>query len=73
MPFSVASRFGTRKLHTDSDEMLFSATQPCLLNGIPDLAHRPDLADRAIDVTLPVITAAMHYCYSLRLQNQATG
>jgi putative DNA primase/helicase len=47
--------FGTRKLHTDADEMLFSATRPCLLNGIPDLAGRPDLADRAIVVTLPVI------------------
>jgi hypothetical protein len=47
--------FGTRKLHTDSDEMLFSATRPCLLNGIPDLAGRPDLADRAIIVSLPVI------------------
>ncbi len=47
--------FGTRKLHTDSDEMLFSATRPCLLNRIPDLAGRPDLADRAIVVSLPVI------------------
>jgi hypothetical protein len=47
--------FGTRKLHTDSEEMLFSATRPCLLNGIPDLAGRPDLADRAIVVSLPVI------------------
>jgi len=47
--------FGTRKLHTDSEEMLFSATRPCLLNGIPDLARRPDLADRAIVVSLPVI------------------
>jgi putative DNA primase/helicase len=47
--------FGTRKLHTDADEMLFSATRPCLLNGIPDLANRPDLADRAIVVSLPVI------------------
>jgi putative DNA primase/helicase len=48
--------FGTRKLHSDADEMLFSATRPCLLNGIPDLAGRPDLADRAIIVTLPVIS-----------------
>lgn len=46
--------FGTRKLHTDDDEMLFSATRPCLINGIPDLANRADLADRAIVVTLPV-------------------
>ncbi|MEY8099849.1 hypothetical protein AB9F29_21055 [Falsihalocynthiibacter sp. S25ZX9] len=47
--------FGTRKLHTDSDEVLFNATRPCLLNGIPDLAARPDLADRAIGIHLPAI------------------
>ena len=50
--------FGTRKLHTDSDEVLFNATRPCLLNGIPDLAARPDLADRSIGIHLPVIPAA---------------
>lgn len=48
--------FGTRKLHTNTEEVLFTATRPCLLNGIPDLASRPDLADRAIIVTLPVIS-----------------
>ncbi len=47
--------FGTRKLHTNSEEVLFNATRPCLLNGIPDLANRPDLADRSIIVSLPVI------------------
>lgn len=52
----IAGRFGTRKLHTDSEEMLFNATKPCLLNGIPDLANRPDLADRSIIITLPAIT-----------------
>ncbi|WP_065323593.1 hypothetical protein [Tritonibacter mobilis] len=50
--------FGTRKLHTDSDEVLFNATRPCLLNGIPDLAARPDLADRSIGIHLPVIPAS---------------
>ncbi len=50
--------FGTRKLHTDDEESLFTATRPCLLNGIPDLATRPDLADRAIVVNLPVIAAS---------------
>ncbi|MGY9049728.1 MAG: hypothetical protein ACKVKF_22480, partial [Rhodobacterales bacterium] len=47
--------FATRKLHSDSDEVLFDATRPCLLNGITDLAERPDLADRAIALTLPSI------------------
>jgi hypothetical protein len=50
--------FGTHKLHTDSDEVLFNATRPCLLNGIPDLAARPDLADRAIGIHLPVIRSS---------------
>ncbi|SMD12941.1 hypothetical protein [Primorskyibacter flagellatus] len=47
--------FGTRKLHTNAEEVLFDATRPVLLNGIPDLASRPDLADRSIIVSLPVI------------------
>ncbi|MEH6647704.1 hypothetical protein [Sulfitobacter sp.] len=47
--------FGTRKLHTNSEEVLFDATRPVLMNGIPDLASRPDLADRSIIVSLPVI------------------
>ncbi len=48
--------FATRKLHSDADEVLFNATRPCILNGIPDLAERADLADRAISLTLPTIT-----------------
>ncbi len=48
--------FGTRQLHTNTEEVLFDVTRPCLLNGIPDLASRPDLADRAIIVNLPVIS-----------------
>ena len=52
---STGGGFGTRKLHTDSEEVLFDATRPCILNGIPDLASRADLADRAVIVTLPII------------------
>ncbi|SIN98772.1 hypothetical protein SAMN05444722_0021 [Rhodovulum sp. ES.010] len=48
--------FATRKLHSDADEVLFDATRPCILNGIPDLAERADLADRAIALTLPTIS-----------------
>ena len=47
--------FATRKLHSDADEVLFKATRPLILNGIPDLAERADLADRAIILTLPTI------------------
>jgi hypothetical protein len=48
--------FATRKLHSDADEVLFKATRPIILNGIPELAERPDLADRAISLNLPVIS-----------------
>lgn len=47
--------FATRKLHSDADEVLFKATRPIILNGIPELAERPDLADRAISLNLPTI------------------
>jgi hypothetical protein len=36
--------FATRKLHSDANEVLFKATRPIILNGIPELAERPDLA-----------------------------
>lgn len=48
--------FGTRELHTDRDEVLFDVTRPVLLNGIPELATRADLADRTIAVELPAIS-----------------
>lgn len=52
---STGGGFATRKLHSDADEVLFQATRPLILNGIPDLAERADLADRAIILTLPTI------------------
>jgi hypothetical protein len=48
--------FATRQLYTDDDEVLFQAARPILLNGIEDVIRRPDLADRAIFLTLPAIT-----------------
>ena len=35
------------------DEVLFQAARPIILNGIEDVITRPDLADRAIFLTLP--------------------
>ena len=37
----------TKLLYTDADEMIFEAQRPIILNGIPFLADRPDLAERA--------------------------
>jgi hypothetical protein len=47
--------FAVRQLYTDNDEVLFSAMRPVILNGIEDVVTRPDLADRAIFITLEAI------------------
>src|SRR6476620_12767562 len=45
--------FAVRQLYTDRDEVLLEAACPIILNGIEELITRPDLADRAIFLTLP--------------------
>ena len=50
--------FAVRQLYTDHDEVLFTAARPVILNGIEDMITRPDLADRAIMLTLGPITEA---------------
>ena len=50
--------FAVRQLYTDQDEMLFQAARPAILNGIEDVIARPDLADRAIFLTLPYVHEA---------------
>ena len=52
---ATGAGFATRALYTDSEETLFSAKRPIILNGIPDLMTRGDLADRALAVTLEQI------------------
>lgn len=44
-----------RQLYTDGEEHLVAVARPVLLNGIPSLLARGDLADRALAVTLPHI------------------
>jgi hypothetical protein len=45
--------FAVRQLYTNDEEVLFKAAHP--LNGIEDVIGRPDLADRAIFLTLGTI------------------
>src|SRR5262249_30042936 len=52
---STGSGFATRMLHTDRDEFIFEGARPIILNGIPTLTDRADLADRAITIHLAVI------------------
>ena len=47
--------FAVRQLYTDQDEVLFAAARPVILNGIEDIVTRPDLADRAVFLTLEPI------------------
>ncbi|HEY9269584.1 PriCT-2 domain-containing protein, partial [Achromobacter sp.] len=47
-----------RKLYSDLDEVSINLCRPVLLNGIDAIATRPDLADRALVITLPTIPAA---------------
>lgn len=47
--------FIVRGLFTDSDEVVFEASRPIVINGIEDLATRNDLADRSIIIYLPTI------------------
>jgi len=45
--------FATRQLYTDDGETLFDAMRPIILNGIEDVAVRPDLVDRSLMLALP--------------------
>ena len=46
---------GTRELYTDDEEKIFDGQRPSVLNGIEDVATRPDLVDRAVILELLAI------------------
>ena len=49
---ATGSEIGGRALYSDHDTATFAACRPLILNGIPDLAARGDLADRSIVIRL---------------------
>ncbi|MDP9474996.1 MAG: hypothetical protein M3R38_04785 [Actinomycetota bacterium] len=53
---STGGGLGGRRLYTDDEEALFWALRPVAVNGITDVATRPDILDRSVVVRLPVIT-----------------
>ena len=53
--FSTGAGFDPRALFTDLDQILIQVEKPVLINGIDELATRPDLAERSIVLNLPVI------------------
>jgi putative DNA primase/helicase len=52
---STRSGFATRMLHTDREEFIFEGARPIILNGIPSLTDRADLADRAVTIHLATL------------------
>jgi hypothetical protein len=52
---STGSGFSTRTLYENDEETIFQAMRPIILNGIEEVATRPDLLDRALLVKMPVI------------------
>ena len=55
---ATGAGFSKRRLYSDAEEHIVSVARPILLNGIPSLLARGDLADRALAVTLPPIPDA---------------
>lgn len=53
---STGGGFATRELHTDTNEIIFSATRPIVLTGIEDIATRDDLAERSLILELNAIS-----------------
>jgi hypothetical protein len=53
---STGGGLETRELYTDDSTKSFDATRPIILNGIPDIATQPDLADRAVKVRFDPIS-----------------
>jgi putative DNA primase/helicase len=49
--------FSARELYSNTEEVNLTARNPLLLNGIDDVATRPDLAERSIVLHLPSIPA----------------
>jgi hypothetical protein len=52
---STGGGIDLRALFTDSDQVLVDIQRPVMVNGIDDIATRPDLAERALILNLPVI------------------
>ncbi|MCZ8258589.1 MAG: ATP-binding protein [Beijerinckiaceae bacterium] len=55
---ATGSGFAARTLHTDRDETIINLSNPIILNGIPALSERADLADRTITIHLKPIAAS---------------
>lgn len=46
--FATGGGLDMRKLYTDDETVMIDIQRPVLVNGIDDICHRPDLAERAV-------------------------
>lgn len=46
--FATGGGLDMRKLYTDDESVMIDIQRPVLVNGIDDICHRPDLAERAV-------------------------
>jgi hypothetical protein len=65
---STGGGFSTRKLFTDAESYIFEACRPYVMNGIADIAKRPDLLERSISIKLPSMPAGSRKTESEILQ-----
>jgi len=52
---STGGGFSTRKMYSDSDEVIFDVTRPVIINGIANIIPKNDFADRALVVNMKSI------------------
>lgn len=57
---ATGAGFGTRQLYSNGEEFLAQVCAPVLVNGIPSLMARGDLADRTLALTTPAIPAEFY-------------
>lgn len=55
---STGGGIDARQLYTDMEQVLVEIQRPVIVNGIDDIATRPDLAERSIVLNLPLIPAS---------------
>jgi energy-coupling factor transporter ATP-binding protein EcfA2 len=55
---STGAGYAARELRSDVDEVVFECKRPQILNSISDIASRPDLASRAVNIEMLPINGA---------------
>jgi hypothetical protein len=56
---ATGGAFATREKYSDDEETIFKAERPIVLNGIDNIAERPDLVSRSVVLNLPRIDGTM--------------